>query len=96
MRDPPAWARGKWVALAGGEVVAAEESLAEVELELSSLELGKQPLHDLRHTAACYLAMSGATLAEIAEVLGHKTQAMVWRYAHLTEGHTRCAASWSG
>jgi len=44
--------------------------------------------HDLRHTCASYLAMSGATLAEIAEVLGHKTLAMVKRYAHLTEQHT--------
>lgn len=45
--------------------------------------------HDLRHTAASALAMDGATLAEIAEVLGHKTLQMVKRYAHLTEGHTR-------
>lgn len=44
--------------------------------------------HDLRHTAASYLAMSGATLAEIAEVLGHRTLAMVKRYSHLTEQHT--------
>lgn len=44
--------------------------------------------HDLRHSAASYLAMSGASLAEIAEVLGHKTLAMVKRYAHLSEGHT--------
>jgi integrase len=44
--------------------------------------------HDLRHTAASYLAMSGASLAEIAEVLGHKTLAMVKRYAHLSEAHT--------
>ena len=44
--------------------------------------------HDLRHSAASYLAMSGATLAEIAEVLGHKTLAMVKRYSHLTEQHT--------
>ena len=44
--------------------------------------------HDLRHTAASYLAMNGATLAEIAEVLGHKTLQMVKRYAHLTEQHT--------
>lgn len=44
--------------------------------------------HDLRHTAASYLAMNGATLAEIAEILGHKTLAMVKRYAHLTEEHT--------
>ena len=45
--------------------------------------------HDLRHTAASYLAMSGASLAETAEVLGHKTLAMVKRYAHLSEAHTR-------
>lgn len=44
--------------------------------------------HDLRHSAASYLAMNGASLAEIAEVLGHKTLAMVKRYAHLSESHT--------
>jgi integrase len=44
--------------------------------------------HDLRHSAASYLAMSGASLAEIAEVLGHKTLTMVKRYAHLSEAHT--------
>jgi integrase len=44
--------------------------------------------HDLRHTAASYLAMSGATPSEIAAVLGHKTLAMVKRYAHLSEPHT--------
>jgi len=44
--------------------------------------------HDLRHTAASYLAMNGASLLEIAEVLGHKTLAMVKRYAHLSEQHT--------
>ena len=40
------------------------------------------------HSAASYLAMNGATLAEIAEVLGHKTLQMVKRYAHLSEAHT--------
>lgn len=44
--------------------------------------------HDLRHSTASYLAMNGASLAEIAEVLGHKTLAMVKRYAHLSEAHT--------
>lgn len=44
--------------------------------------------HDLRHTAASYLAMNGATLAEIAAVLGHKTFQMVKRYAHLSDAHT--------
>ena len=44
--------------------------------------------HDLRHSAASYLAMNGASLNEIAEVLGHKTLQMVQRYAHLSEAHT--------
>ena len=44
--------------------------------------------HDLRHSAASYLAMNGASSGEIAEVLGHKTLAMVKRYAHLSEAHT--------
>lgn len=44
--------------------------------------------HDLRHTAASNLAMNNATLIEIAVILGHKTLAMVQRYAHLTKDHT--------
>lgn len=44
--------------------------------------------HDLRHSAASYLAMNGASLLEIAAVLGHRTLQMVKRYAHLSETHT--------
>ncbi len=44
--------------------------------------------HDLRHSCASYLAMNGATLAEIAGVLGHKTLSMVKRYSHISEAHT--------
>lgn len=44
--------------------------------------------HDLRHTAASYLAMSGATLLEIAEILGHKSVRVTKRYSHLTLAHT--------
>lgn len=43
--------------------------------------------HDLRHTAASYLAMSGASLPELAAILGHKQLSMVQRYAHFCEGH---------
>ncbi len=44
--------------------------------------------HDLRHTCASFLAMSGATIPELADVLGHKTLSMVQRYAHLSQAHT--------
>lgn len=44
--------------------------------------------HDLRHTAASYLAMNGASLIEIAHILGHKTLQMTKRYSHLTDQHT--------
>jgi integrase len=43
--------------------------------------------HDLRHTAASAMAMSGVTLVEIAKILGHRTMQMVARYSHLSEGH---------
>ncbi|MEP2759022.1 MAG: site-specific integrase, partial [Hyphomicrobiales bacterium] len=52
-------------------------------------ELQDFKFHDLRHTAASYLAMNGASQIEIAEILGHKTLEMVKRYAHLSEAHTR-------
>jgi integrase len=45
--------------------------------------------HDLRHSTASYLAMNGASLVEIAEVLGHRTLQMVRRYAHLSESHVK-------
>ena len=40
--------------------------------------------HDLRHTCASYLAQSGASLLEIADVLGHRQLQMTQRYSHLT------------
>jgi integrase len=55
---------------------------------LKTAEIEDFRFHDLRHSAASYLAMNGASLAEIAEVLGHKTLQMVKRYAHLSEAHT--------
>lgn len=44
---------------------------------------------DLRHSTASYLAMKGASLVEIADVLGHRTLQMVRRYAHLYESHVK-------
>lgn len=43
--------------------------------------------HDNRHSCASELLADGASLAQIAEILGHKTLQMVKRYAHLSEGN---------
>jgi integrase len=43
--------------------------------------------HDLRHSCASYLAMNGASLLEIADVLGHKQIQMTKRYSHLCIEH---------
>lgn len=49
--------------------------------------------HDLRHSCASYMAMSGASLADIATVLGHKSYDQVKRYAHLSESHVEGVVS---
>lgn len=43
--------------------------------------------HDLRHSCASFLAMSGATQRDIAEILGHRDLRMTHRYSHLTRSH---------
>lgn len=54
---------------------------------LKQAEIDNFHFHDLRHTTASYLAMNGTNLLTIAEILGHKTLAMVKRYAHLSDEH---------
>ena len=58
------------------------------ETALQKAEIEDFKWHDLRHSCASYLAMNGATLAEIAGVLGHKTLSMVKRYSHISDAHT--------
>jgi len=58
------------------------------ETALKKAEVEDFKWHDLRHSCASYLAMNGASLAEIAGVLGHKTLSMVKRYSHISDAHT--------
>lgn len=60
---------------------------------LSKANIEDFRFHDLRHCTASYLAMNGATLIEIAAVLGHKTLNMVKRYAHISQPHTHRVVS---
>ncbi len=43
--------------------------------------------HSLRHTFASHLAMGGENVFTIADLLGHRTLAMVKRYSHLSGQH---------
>jgi len=57
------------------------------EAALKTAEISDFHWHDLRHTAASYLAMSGVSLVEISKILGHRTMQMVSRYSHLSDEH---------
>jgi integrase len=54
---------------------------------LKAAEIEDFRFHDLRQTFASYLLMSGASLAELAETLGHRILAMVKRYARPSCSH---------
>jgi len=44
-------------------------------------------MHDCRHSAASYMIMNGASIGEVAEILGHRTLQMVRRYSHISQPH---------
>ena len=47
--------------------------------------------HDLRHSCASYLVRQGVDIRLIAELLGHKSLQMSFRYSHLAKEHLRDA-----
>jgi integrase len=49
-----------------------------------SVKIDDFRFHDLRHTAASWMRMSGADIHTVAQVLGHKDLRMAARYQHLS------------
>jgi integrase len=78
--------RGRWL-FPRSDGLAPIDIRAPWEKALEAARITDFRFHDLRHSTASYLAMNGATLVEIADILGHKTLQMVKRYAHLSESH---------
>lgn len=54
---------------------------------LKRARIGNFRFHDLRHIAAGYLVMAGATLQDAGQILGHKSEQTTQRYAHLSTYH---------
>ena len=51
------------------------------------LKIADFRFHDLRHTAASWLRMSGADIHTVAQLLGHKDLRMAARYQHLSPAY---------
>lgn len=58
---------------------------------LSEAKIKDFRFHDLRHTLASWLAMSGAGANHIQQILGHADLKMSQRYTHLSVEHKRAA-----
>ncbi len=74
--------------LGANELVFGWERFKDSQWRQAREEAGMPELHfhDLRHWAASFYAMAGASLRQIADLLGHSDLSMVMRYAHLSIG----------
>ena len=75
---------------ASGHRVAIEKPFRRVVVAagLDPLEVTR---HTLRHTAITHLVQSGVDLPTVQRISGHKTLAMVARYAHQSGEHIAAA-----
>jgi len=73
-----------------GDAIFAQEKInlrKNFEAAVKRAEIDDFRFHDLRHTFASYLVMSGASLIAVQQLLGHKEIRMTMRYSHLSQDH---------
>ncbi len=87
-RDPT---KAGWVFKGRSDAMPADldKSFRKIKSALGMVGERNFRIHDLRHTAASYLAMNGATEAELMAAVGWLTPNMAKRYTHLYADHTR-------
>jgi integrase len=81
-----------------GPVFGAERTVAawqrhDFDRARAAAELADVRFHDLRHTFATRLVLSGVDLATVAKLLGHSTVMMTMRYAHPAPEDLRSAVA---
>lgn len=75
-----------------GEKIHPNSPYIAIKRALKSLNL-EGYVHTLRHTFASHLAMKGANIYEIKELLGHSKIEMTQKYAHLSPEHKKSIVS---
>jgi integrase len=87
-RDPT---KTGWVFKGRSDAMPADldKAFRKIRTELGLVGERNFRIHDLRHTAASYLAMNGANEAELMAAVGWLTPSMAKRYTHVYADHTR-------
>ena len=73
-----------------GHVVAIEKAFRRV-VKNAGLNPKEVVRHTLRHTAITHLVQAGVDLPTVKRISGHKTLAMVEKYAHQNGSHIEAA-----
>jgi integrase len=90
LQPDPAKREGPVFRLDGSSVRKAfDKALTRAGIAKGTDPASRVSFHTLRHTAASWLTIRGASLRSVQDVLGHATPAQTARYAHLGVAHIR-------